>query len=180
MNFFYNEIQSPVGKLKLVANEKALVAILWQNKKFNPVRLETLKKSSGHEILQEAEGQLQEYFAGQRKGFKLPLNPHGTEFQKKVWQALSEIPFGQFRSYGEIAKAIGHPKSSRAVGAANGKNPISIVIPCHRVIGASLKLTGFAGGLQNKSILLRLENHSVVGDQLLLSVENIQLQEKYR
>ena len=105
----------------------------------------------------QAAKQLNEYFEGTRKTFDLPLEPRGTEFQKKVWMALCEIPFGQTASYGQIAKRIGVPTASRAVGAANGKNPLPIVVPCHRVIGSNGSLTGSGGGLKNKSILLRLE-----------------------
>jgi len=104
-----------------------------------------------------AERQLAEYFSGRRKAFDLRLDFAGTEFQKKVWRALLTIPFGETRSYGEIAKQIGSPKAVRAVGAANGRNPISIVAPCHRVIGSTGKLTGFAGGLDTKAFLLDLE-----------------------
>jgi methylated-DNA-[protein]-cysteine S-methyltransferase len=107
--------------------------------------------------LLEAERQLGEYFAGARTQFELALEPHGSAFQKTVWRALTEIPFGQTRSYLDLAKTIGSPKASRAVGAANGKNPLSIVIPCHRVIGTDGTLTGFAGGLATKAALLALE-----------------------
>lgn len=109
-------------------------------------------------ILKKTSQQLQEYFAGKRKVFELPLAPKGTEFQQKVWQALKEIPFGETRSYGEIAKRIGQPKASRAVGGANNKNPLPIFIPCHRVIGANGKLVGYAGGLEVKKTLLNVEN----------------------
>jgi methylated-DNA-[protein]-cysteine S-methyltransferase len=108
-------------------------------------------------ILVRAVQQLQEYFAGTRNRFDLELDFAGTDFQKKVWQALLTIPFGETRSYSQIAEQIGNPSAVRAVGAANGKNPISIVAPCHRVIGASGKLTGFAGGLEAKERLLTLE-----------------------
>lgn len=101
--------------------------------------------------------QLAEYFSGARQGFDLPLAPEGTEFQRRVWEELSRIPFGETRNYGEIAQAIGNPKASRAVGAANGRNPIPIVVPCHRVIGADGSLTGFGGGLETKQRLLALE-----------------------
>ncbi len=109
-------------------------------------------------ILKKTSQQLQEYFAGKRKVFDLPLAPKGTEFQQKVWRALKEIPFGETRSYGEIAKRIGQPKASRAVGGANNKNPLPIFIPCHRVIGANGKLVGYAGGLEVKKTLLNVEN----------------------
>lgn len=109
------------------------------------------------DVLLAAADQLREYFAGHRRVFELPLAPQGTGFQQRVWQALCKIPFGQTRSYGEIAAAIGRPSASRAVGAANGKNPIWIIVPCHRVIGASGQLTGYAGGLDAKRWLLAHE-----------------------
>jgi methylated-DNA-[protein]-cysteine S-methyltransferase len=114
-------------------------------------------KDSAHPLLVEAERQLGEYFAGSRRRFDLKLDPEGTAFQKKVWQALLTIPFGETRSYGQIARQVGSPNAVRAVGAANGRNPISIVTPCHRVIGSTGKLTGFGGGLDAKAYLLALE-----------------------
>lgn len=108
-------------------------------------------------ILQETVRQLQEYFAGERTEFSIPLAPQGTEFQKKVWKALLRIPYGETRSYGEIAQMVGNSKASRAVGMANHNNPIPILIPCHRVIGKNGKLTGYAGGLEKKTALLELE-----------------------
>ena len=112
------------------------------------------------ELLQEAHQQLKEYFAGNRKKFKLPIHLEGTEFQKKVWKALQTIPYGETRTYGEIAEQIGNPKASRAVGGANHNNPIMIVVPCHRVIGANGSLVGFGGGLDMKKYLLELEKRS--------------------
>jgi len=157
MTHYYKIMKSPVGQLKLIADEQALMAILWENDNPKRVKFENLLNDETHPVLQETERQLQEYFSGNRQSFSLNLNFRGTEFQKKVWQALLTIPFGQTRSYGEIAKQIGNPKASRPVGAANGRNPISIIAPCHRVIGASGKLTGFAGGLEVKAFLLDLE-----------------------
>lgn len=110
-----------------------------------------------HSLLDLAAAQLDEYFTGQRRNFDLPIKPDGTEFQKRVWNELLKIPYGETRSYGQIAAAVGNPKASRAVGAANNKNPIAIVIPCHRVIGADGLLTGYAGGLDIKSLLLETE-----------------------
>ena len=153
----YKEMESPVGKLKLVANVNALVAILWERERPNRIKLAMLKCDPQQPILVETERQLQEYFAGTRNEFHLPLEPAGTEFQKKVWRALREIPFGQTRSYLELAKSIGSAKAVRAVGAANGKNPLSIIVPCHRVIGANGTLTGFAGGIEVKAKLLAHE-----------------------
>ena len=157
MTLFYKEMTSPVGKLKLIASSEALVAVLWEREKPNRVKLETPVLDPHHPLLLEAERQLSEYFAGQRTSFDLPLEPRGTKFQIRVWQALREIPFGQTRTYLDLAKAIGSPKAVRAVGAANGKNPLSIVVPCHRVIGADRSLTGFAGGLETKAALLAFE-----------------------
>jgi methylated-DNA-[protein]-cysteine S-methyltransferase len=155
----YKEMESAVGKLKLVANANALVAILWERERPNRIKLAMLKCDAHQPILLETERQLKEYFAGTRNEFNLPLEPAGTEFQKKVWQALREIPFGQTRSYLDLAKSIGSVKAVRAVGAANGKNPLSIVVPCHRVLGADGALTGFAGGLEVKAKLLAHEGY---------------------
>jgi methylated-DNA-[protein]-cysteine S-methyltransferase len=157
VTYAYKLMDSPVGQLKLVANGERLAAILWENDKPNRVRLGTLIEANDRPILVESERQLNEYFAGKRQAFDLALDFQGTEFQKKVWHALLTIPFGQTRSYKEIALQLGNVNAVRAVGAANGKNPISIVAPCHRVIGASGDLTGFAGGLANKMLLLSLE-----------------------
>ena len=137
MPLFYKEMPSPVGKLKLVASANALVAVLWEKERPNRVKLDTAKLDQRHPILLEAERQLGEYFAGARSRFELPLELRGSEFQNKVWRALTTIPFGRTISYFDLAKAVGSPKASRAVGAANGKNPLSIVIPCHRVIGTN-------------------------------------------
>lgn len=109
-------------------------------------------------LLDEAAKQLEEYFKGERREFQLPLNPQGTAFQKQVWQALCQIPYGETRSYKDIAEMIGNPKACRAVGGANNKNPIMIVIPCHRVIGANGKLVGYGGGLNIKEYLLNIES----------------------
>lgn len=159
MQLSFMEMSSPVGILKLVAHEHALVAVLWENENPKRVRLAELIEDQQHPILLKTQKQLNEYFAGQRKNFDLPLDFEGTEFQQKVWQALLSIPFGETRSYKDIAEQIGNVKAVRAVGAANGKNPISIIAPCHRVVGANGKLVGFAGGLENKDVLLKLESN---------------------
>jgi methylated-DNA-[protein]-cysteine S-methyltransferase len=161
MIHFSKTMPSPVGRLTLVASEKGLAAILWENDDPQRVRLGPLRESPDHPVLQETERQLNDYFAGKLTHFSLPLDFTGTSFQKKVWEALAAIPFGETRSYGEIAAQIGHPKAVRAVGAANGRNPISIVAACHRVIGRDGKLTGFAGGLDTKASLLALEANRV-------------------
>lgn len=157
MKLAYIEMASPVGLLKLVTNDDALVAVLWENEDPKRVRLAELVEEPKHAILLETQKQLNEYFLGQRTQFDLPLDFEGTEFQKKIWHALLTIPFGETRSYKQIAEQIGNVKAVRAVGAANGKNPISIIAPCHRVIGQNGKLVGFAGGLENKEILLKIE-----------------------
>ena len=151
----YREIASPVGKLRLVANAKALVAVLW--KEAGRTKLHAQKVSGHHPVLSKAERQLTEYFAGKRTRFQLPLEPYGTDFQKQVWLRLRKIPFGKTTSYLAIARAVGSPRACRAVGGATGKNPLSIVVPCHRVVGANGALTGFGGGLENKAKLLALE-----------------------
>lgn len=157
MSLAYKLIDSPVGKLKLVASDKGLVAILWENDRPSRVRLSELVEDEKHPVLAETERQLGEYFAGRRKTFSVSLDMRGTTFQKNVWEALLAIPFGETKSYGQLAKQLGNPRATRAVGAANGRNPISIIVPCHRVIGSSGKLTGFAGGLETKAHLLDLE-----------------------
>jgi methylated-DNA-[protein]-cysteine S-methyltransferase len=160
MSLVYKFIDSPVGKLKLVVSEKGLVAILWENDNPRRVILGDLRKVDHQPILVEAELQLKEYFEGKRQGFSIPLDVRGTAFQQSVWKALREIPFGETRSYGQLAKQLGKPTAMRAVGAANGRNPLSIVVPCHRVIGSSGQLTGFAGGLEAKEHLLKIESES--------------------
>jgi methylated-DNA-[protein]-cysteine S-methyltransferase len=153
----YKTMKSPLGNLKLVGSDSGLAAILWENDSPQRVRLNVVSEDRKHPVLVETERQLDEYFAGKRKKFSVKLDFVGTEFQNKVWQALLAIPFGQTKTYGQIAKELGNAKAMRAVGAANGKNPISIIAPCHRVIGSTGKLTGFAGGLKAKAHLLELE-----------------------
>ncbi len=157
MQLHFIDMPSPVGRLKLVANSQALVAVMWENEQPKCLDSKQLLPCTDHPILLATQKQLSEYFAGQRQHFDLPLTFEGTDFQQKVWQALLSIPFAETRSYRDIAAQIGNVKAVRAVGAANGKNPISIIAPCHRVIGANGQLVGFAGGLNNKHILLQLE-----------------------
>jgi methylated-DNA-[protein]-cysteine S-methyltransferase len=157
MTYAFKIVATPVGLLKLVTSDTALVAVLWENDDPKRVRLGPVVEDVEHSILCAAERQLAEYFAGTRKSFDLPLEFVGTPFQKRIWAELLNIPFGQTRTYAEIATAIGKPRAFRAVGAANGRNPISIVAPCHRVIGKDGSLTGFAGGLEAKECLLGIE-----------------------
>lgn len=158
MTYSYTTMPSPVGQLTLVAKGAALAAILWENDKPSRVRLGTLQQDNMHPVLQKTQQQLNEYFAGTRDCFDLELDMEGTPFQKKVWMLLLSIPFGQTRSYQQLAELAGNPAACRAVGAAVGRNPVSIVTPCHRVVGSTGKLTGFAGGLDAKRALLQLES----------------------
>jgi methylated-DNA-[protein]-cysteine S-methyltransferase len=153
----YKTVPSPVGRLTLVASDEGLAAILWEKDRPRRVLLNIQAEANDHPVLVEAERQLREYFAGQRRRFELKLDPSGTAFQRDVWNALMTIPFGETRSYAQIAQQIGHPRAVRAVGAANGRNPLSIVAPCHRVVGSTGALTGFAGGLEVKAHLLEFE-----------------------
>jgi methylated-DNA-[protein]-cysteine S-methyltransferase len=152
-----------VGTLTLIATDDGLSAILWENDRPGRVRLDAGTEDRHHPVLVETGRQLQEYFAGRRRTFSLKLDVSGTPFQRQVWNALLTIPFGETRSYSEIARQIGRPTATRAVGAANGRNPLSIVAPCHRVLGSSGALTGFAGGLEVKARLLKLEGAAVSG-----------------
>ena len=145
--FFYD---TPVGKLCIGEENGCITHVTWSKIPQEYVLEET-------ELIIECKNQLEEYFAGKRKNFYLPLAPKGTEFQQKVWKALTEIPYGKTRTYGEIAAVIGNPKAARAVGMANNKNPIGIIVPCHRVVGANGKLVGYAGGMEKKEFLLELE-----------------------
>lgn len=148
---------SPVGRLKLVASAEALVAILWPNDRPARVPLLATVEDPAHPLLVQTTRELQEYFARRRTSFEVPLAFIGTAFQKEVWRQLLAIPYGETRTYSQIAHALGNPTAVRAVGAANGRNPISILAPCHRVVGANGQLTGFAGGLEAKAKLLALE-----------------------
>lgn len=161
MTLFRTTVPSPVGVLRLVASDAGLVAILWPDDDPRRVRLGSAVEDPDHPILIETVRQLAGYFAGTLTRFTVPLDFRGTEFQREVWAALLTIPFGETRSYGEIAVQIGRPTASRAVGAANGRNPISIIAPCHRVIGSTGKLIGFAGGLVAKQTLLAIERRGI-------------------
>jgi methylated-DNA-[protein]-cysteine S-methyltransferase len=154
MNYSYME--TPIGTLLIAGDDQAIRKIYF-SKNGKPEKPEPDWTESRRGPVGDAIRQLKEYFAGKRADFELTLAPDGTEFQKTVWRQLQEIPYGETISYGELAKRVGNPKASRAVGAANGQNPIPIVIPCHRVIGSNGKLTGFGGGLPTKEKLLALE-----------------------
>ncbi len=156
--YSYKDMDSPVGRLRLIAGDKGLVAVLWNAEDLLRIGTRDLKEEQEHALLLETERQLKEYFVKKRRVFDLPLDLIGTDFQKKVWEALLGIPFGKTKSYGDLAKQLGDLKAVRAVGGALNKNPVSIIVPCHRVIGASGDLVGFAGGLSTKNYLLRLED----------------------
>ena len=162
----YTWFEADFGRLLLAGNSDGLKYLLFESG--NHLRFDKFPRvdwTESNRHLGDVQRQLKEWFAGKRTSFDLPLAPKGTPFQKRVWKALEGIPFGETRSYGEIAKSIGQPSASRAVGAANGANPISIIVPCHRVIGSSGKLTGFGGGLDVKRWLLEHEQE-VTGSRL--------------
>ena len=154
-SLYWHEIDSPIGRLLLAGDGASLIQVSFQSgpRPIQPPRLWRADAAPFRAVI----AQLEEYFAGQRLEFDLPLAPRGTEFQRRVWHALREIPYGKTISYGELARRIGNPSASRAVGLANGANPLPILVPCHRVIGADGSLTGFGGGLPIKRKLLALE-----------------------
>ncbi len=152
----FTSIDSPVGPLLLAATTEGLQLVEFDSPR-HPVQVTDEWKRGVNPVLDAACRQLGEYFAGERKVFDVPLAPHGTPFQREVWSALAEIPYGKTRTYAELAARAGRPTAFRAVGAAIGRNPLSIVVPCHRVVGADGSLTGFSGGLAAKQHLLQLE-----------------------
>ncbi|MFE0020700.1 methylated-DNA--[protein]-cysteine S-methyltransferase [Amycolatopsis sp. NPDC059021] len=150
-------VDSPCGPLTLVAEGDALCGLYMERQRHRPDETTFGRSEPGAEIFDRAEAELKEYFAGQRHEFTLPLSFGGTPFQRLVWTALCDIPYGETRSYGQLADLLGKPSASRAVGLANGKNPIGIIVPCHRVVGANGSLTGYGGGLDRKRYLLDFE-----------------------
>jgi methylated-DNA-[protein]-cysteine S-methyltransferase len=146
------QVDTPIGPLGLVASERGLQRILWPGEP---------GAAGDDEVLATAARQLDEYFAGKRTAFDLPLDLHGTDFQRRAWLALADVPYGETRSYGEQARRLGVPRAARAIGAANGANPLPIVLPCHRLVGADGSLTGFGGGLETKRWLLEHEARRV-------------------
>lgn len=152
---WFDQFDTPIGRMTLAADEHGLRHVLFPDNKYPPARTGDWHRDAS--ALREAREQLLDYFAGTRRGFDLVLAPEGTAFQVTVWKTLARIPFGATWSYGELARHIGEPKAVRAVGAANGRNPLPVILPCHRVIGADGRLTGFGGGLPLKKFLLDLE-----------------------
>jgi methylated-DNA-[protein]-cysteine S-methyltransferase len=161
---YAKKIHSPIGPLYLVATDVALIAL---DNVSNDLYKASLK-SETHAILNLASSQLDEYFQKKRVNFDLPLKPAGTTFQQKAWKALCKIPYGKVWSYGEQAAFIKSPKASRAIGGANGANPLPIIIPCHRVVGSTGKLTGYSGGMKMKIDLLKHEGHQISGQQIII------------
>ncbi|CAM05198.1 methylated-DNA-[protein]-cysteine S-methyltransferase [Saccharopolyspora erythraea NRRL 2338] len=158
MSTVHAAIDSPVGELTAVATDGALVGLYFEDHRRRPG-----DESMGPRVdtgFEETERQLGEYFAGERTTFDLPLAPRGDEFHQRVWELLTRIPYGETRTYGDLARELGGVGYSQAVGAANGRNPLSVIVPCHRVVGADGKLTGYAGGLERKRFLLALEEPS--------------------
>ena len=153
---YYTQYKSPVGQLTLQASDQGLLGAWFDKQKTAPD--EFGEENKQHPILQQTIQEYEAYFAGKLKRFEVQTDPQGTDFQKQVWTMLKTIPFGQTCSYQDLAIAINNPKAVRAVGLANGKNPISIIVPCHRVIGKNGKLTGYAGGIESKRQLLIHEN----------------------
>lgn len=153
----YTEMDSPLGTLQLTAEDGALTGVHFPGQKHDRPPQPHWRRADGEPVLAAARAQLAEYFDGRRSDFDLPLAPRGTPFQQAVWRALLAVPFGATSTYGSIAGAIGRPTAVRAVGAAVGANPIGIVVPCHRIVGADGSLTGYAGGLDRKTKLLALE-----------------------
>jgi methylated-DNA-[protein]-cysteine S-methyltransferase len=152
----FDYYDSPLGRMMLVANDEGLAGVYFVGQKHYR-RANGMARSDSNESLQKAKRQLKEYFSGKRKTFDLPLAPEGSDFQRAVWKTIARVPFGETISYAELARRAGHPGSARAAGAATGRNPIGIIVPCHRIVGADGTLTGYAGGLEKKKKLLALE-----------------------
>ncbi|HTQ77465.1 MAG TPA: methylated-DNA--[protein]-cysteine S-methyltransferase [Burkholderiales bacterium] len=164
---YYDTYESPIGGMLLAASENGLSGVYFDRQKYLPRKGAGWKHDPANAHLKRAKRQLAEYFAGKRKAFDLALDPAGTGFQKAVWKAIAGVKFGETISYGELARRAGVPGSARAAGAATGRNPIGIVVPCHRIMGADGALTGYAGGLSKKRALLALEG--VLSGELLAS-----------
>jgi methylated-DNA-[protein]-cysteine S-methyltransferase len=157
----YAIIKSPIGDLMLVADDSALTGVYFAGCDHIPAASKRWTLNARHPVLRQAAKQLQEYFTGKRRSFSLPLRPAGTDFQENVWREIARIPYGETLSYSDLAKRAGAPEAIRAAGTTTGRNPVSIIIPCHRVVGKNGALCGFAGGLERKRHLLGLENPNV-------------------
>jgi methylated-DNA-[protein]-cysteine S-methyltransferase len=155
---YYDFYASPQGQMLLVADDAALCGVYFDRQKYLPQVATQWRRDARHATLRQAQRELAEYFGGERKQFELALAPEGTPFQRAVWKAISGVGFGETITYGELALRSGCPGSARAAGAATGRNPIGIVVPCHRIVGSNGSLTGYAGGLDRKRALLALES----------------------
>ncbi|OFZ90519.1 MAG: hypothetical protein A2W21_07835 [Betaproteobacteria bacterium RBG_16_66_20] len=155
---YYDTFESPHGGMLLVASDDGLAGVYFDRQKHHPRLQADWKRNPRHRVLQQAKRELEEYFAGRRKRFEVALAPEGTSFQRAVWKAISSVAFGKTISYGELARRAGCAGSARAAGAATGRNPIGIIVPCHRIVGSNGALTGYAGGLSRKRALLALES----------------------
>lgn len=162
---YYDDFMTPIGRLRIVADDDGYLRQVWFQENRHPHALDADCQRDANAVAFARE-QLLAYFAGDRQDFQLPLRPTGTAFQCHVWTALADIPFGETISYAELARRIGQPKAIRAVGAANGRNPLPIVLPCHRVIGSDGSLTGFGGGISVKRWLLSMESRAAGADDL--------------
>jgi O-6-methylguanine DNA methyltransferase len=165
MSTTHTVVQSPLGGLTVVAEDGALTGVYFQGHRRRPAPETFGTRADGG--FEETRRQLDEYFNGRRTRFDLLLAPHGNEFQHRVWQLLTEIPYGETRSYGDLARELGNVTLAQAVGAANGRNPLSVIVPCHRVVGADGALTGYAGGLTRKRFLLDLEESAAAKEARL-------------
>ncbi len=154
---YYDYYHSPRGRILLVADDRALTGVYFAGQKYHPRIDEKWKRADRHEPLRQARRELSEYFDGMRTRFTVEVSPQGTPFQRAVWKAIAGVRFGQTIAYGDLAERAGYPGCARAAGAATGRNPISIIVPCHRIVGSNGSLTGYAGGLVKKRALLELE-----------------------
>jgi methylated-DNA-[protein]-cysteine S-methyltransferase len=164
----YDTFDSPCGPMLLVASDAGLAGVYFDRQKYLPRLGAAWRHAPAHALLQKTKKQLREYFAGDRREFDLPLDPAGTPFQRAVWKAIGRVPYGHTITYAELAKRAGHPEGPRAAGAATGRNPISVIVPCHRIVGTDGSLTGYAGGIPRKRALLKLESGT---RDLLLAAE---------
>jgi methylated-DNA-[protein]-cysteine S-methyltransferase len=156
--YYYDFYESPHGQMLLVANDEGMSGIYFDGQKHLPRVESEWRRDAGHVLLRQAKRELAEYFGAERRRFETALAPDGTPFQRAVWKAISTVDFGKTISYGELARRAGSPGNARAAGAATGRNPISIIVPCHRIVGSNGSLTGYAGGLDRKRALLALES----------------------
>lgn len=159
--FYYDYYQSPRGRMLLVADGKALTGVFFTGQKYQPCIEEEWRRNGTHAPLCQAKRELAEYFDGTRTRFTVKIAPRGTPFQRAIWKVIAGVGFGRTIAYAELARRAGRPGSARAAGAATGRNPIGIIVPCHRIVGSNGSLTGYAGGLAKKRALLALEEHAL-------------------